>query len=41
MLTVLKEIKTKISTIEHSQTDNQIKKLNQIIKQYLKCYVNY
>ena len=30
-----------MSTTEHSQTDDQIKKLNQIVKQYLKCYVNY
>jgi len=34
-------MKTKMSTIEHSQMNNQIKKLNQIMKQYLKCYVNY
>ena len=40
-LTALKEIKTKMSTIEHSQTDDQIKWLNQIVKQYLRCYVNY
>src|SRR5436190_8291225 len=40
-LTALKEIKTKMSTIEYSQTDDQIKKLNQIMKQYLKCYINY
>ena len=40
-LTALKEMKTKMSTIEHSQTDSQIKQLNQIMKQYLKCYVNY
>ena len=37
----LKEIKTKMSTTEHLQTDDQIKKLNQIMKQYLKYYVNY
>ena len=30
-----------MSTIEHSQTNNQTEKLNQIMKQYLKCYVNY
>ena len=40
-LTTLKEIKTKISTTEHSQMNDQIKQLNQIVKQYLKCYVNY
>jgi len=41
ILTTLKEIKTKMSTTEQSQTDDKIKKLNQIVKQYLKCYVNY
>src|SRR6266496_4642801 len=40
-LMTMKEIKTKMSTIEHSQTDDQTEQLNQIIKQYLKCYVNY
>ena len=30
-----------MNTTEHLQTDDQIKKLNQIVKQYLKCYVNY
>ena len=40
-LTALKEIKTKMSTTEYSQMNDQIKKLNQIVKQYLKCYVNY
>ena len=40
-LTTLKEMKTKMSTTEHSQTDDQIKQLNQIMKQYLRCYVNY
>ena len=40
-LTALKKIKTKMSTIEHLQTDDQIEQLNQILKQYLKCYVNY
>ena len=34
-------MKTKINTIKHLQTNNQIKKLNQIVKQYLKYYVNY
>ena len=34
-------MKIKISTTEHSQTDDQIEKLNQIVKQYLKYYVNY
>ena len=40
-LTALKKIKTKMSTTEHSQMNDQIEKLNQIMKQYLKCYVNY
>ena len=40
-LTALKEMKTRMSTIEHSQTDDQTERLNQIVKQYLKCYVNY
>ena len=40
-LTVLKEIKTKMSTIEHSQMNDQTERLNQIVKQYLKCYMNY
>ena len=40
-LTALKKIKTKMSIIEHSQTNSQIKWLNQIMKQYLKCYMNY
>ena len=30
-----------MSTIEHSQTDDQIERFNQIMKQYLKCYINY
>ena len=41
MLITLKEMKMKMSTTEHSQTDDQIEQLNQIVKQYLKCYVNY
>ena len=40
-LTALKKIKTKMSTTEHLQTDDQMKQLNQIMKQYLKCYMNY
>ena len=40
-LTTLKRIKTKMSMIKHSQTNEQTKQLNQIVKQYLKCYVNY
>ena len=30
-----------MSTTEYSQTDEQTEQLNQIMKQYLKCYVNY
>ena len=30
-----------MSTIEHLQMNDQIEWLNQIVKQYLKCYVNY
>ena len=30
-----------MSTTKHSQTDNQIEKFNQIVKQYLKYYMNY
>ena len=37
----LKEIKIKMSTIEYLQTDDQIERFNQIVEQYLKCYVNY
>ena len=41
ILTTLKKIKTKMNIIKHLQINNQIKKLNQIVKQYLKYYVNY
>ena len=34
-------MKTKMSITEYSQTNSQIEQLNQIMKQYLKCYVNY
>ena len=34
-------MKTKISIIEYSQMNDQIEKLNQIVKQYLKYYMNY
>ena len=40
-LMILKEIKIKMSMTEHSQINDQIEWLNQIVKQYLKCYVNY
>ena len=41
MLIALKEMKTKMSITEHSQINDQIERLNQIVKQYLKCYMNY
>ena len=41
IFTTLKKIKTKMSTTKHLQINEQIKQLNQIMKQYLKCYVNY
>ena len=41
ILMTLKKMKTKISTTKHSQMNDQIEQLNQIMKQYLKCYVNY
>ena len=34
-------IKVVISTAYHPQIDGQIKKLNQILEQYLKHYINY
>ena len=37
----LKKIKMKMSTTKYSQMNEQIKWFNQIMKQYLKCYVNY
>jgi len=40
-LITLKEMKTKMSTTEHSQMNDQTEWLNQIMKQYLRCYVNY
>ena len=39
--TALKEMKTKMSTTEYLQMNDQIERFNQIVKQYLKCYVNY
>ena len=41
ILTTLKKIKIKMSTTKYSQINEQIEWFNQIVKQYLKCYVNY
>ncbi len=35
------EIHHKLSTAYHSQTNEQIKRMNQTLKQYLRCYINY
>jgi len=35
------EIKTKISTAFHSQTDRQTIRTNQELKQYLRMYINH
>ena len=37
----MKEIKMKMSTTKYLQTNEQTEWLNQIVKQYLKYYVNY
>ena len=34
------DIKRKMFTAFHSQTDEQIKRLNQTLKQYLRTYIN-
>ena len=41
ILMTLKEIKMKMSTMKYLQTDEQTEWFNQIMKQYLKYYVNY
>ena len=35
------EIHHKLSTTYHLQTDEQTKRMNQTLKQYLRCYINY
>ncbi len=35
------EIHHKLSTAYHSQMNEQIKRMNQTLKQYLRCYINY
>ncbi len=35
------EIHHKLSTAYHLQTDKQMKRMNQTLKQYLRCYINY
>ena len=34
-------IKLRYSTAYHSQTNEQIKRQNQILESYLRCYINY
>ena len=40
-LMTLAETKSKLSTAFYSQTDEITEQMNQIIEQYLQCYVNY
>jgi len=34
-------IDTKLSTAYHSQTDGQMKRINQDLKQYLRMFIDY
>ena len=37
----LLEVHYKLSTAYYAQTDGQIERLNQVLKQFFRCYVNY